>query len=368
MKDSPTGMCARALDARASAVVLTAAAVIALGMAGCGTKNRDSAVNSAEPTTEPAPQPTMTPSTVATTAALTTGATTTGPPTTAAPTTKAPTTEAPSTQVPTTAPATTGPDPDGRSSENPFGDNLALAPLPDPLPGRPDWYGKRPLSVDADGIGAAQTTPPELENRSFPTIDRLPPPITADFYSDIRPIPDEILARSTWREDCPVTRDELRYVRVSHWGFEGGVHTGEMILNAEVAEDVVSVFRRLFEIEYPIESLRVADMEALDTTIPPTGDGNGSGAFVCRAAKKSTRWSDHAYGTAIDLNSFQNPYKKDSSVIPELATSYLDRDNWRPGMIRADGQVVAAFASIGWGWGGSWRSSKDYMHFSQSGR
>lgn len=165
-----------------------------------------------------------------------------------------------------------------------------------------------------------------------------------------------------------MTVAELRYVRVSHWGFEGKVHTGELLVNASVADDVVRVFHKLFEAHYPIESLRVADMTALDESLPTTGDGNGSGAFVCRAAKKSTRWSDHAYGTAIDLNSFNNPYHKGDSVIPELATSYLDRSNVRPGMIERGGAVVRAFASIGWGWGGSWRSLKDYMHFSQSGK
>jgi hypothetical protein len=29
--------------------------------------------------------------------------------------------------------------------------------------------------------------------------------------------------------------------------------------------------------------------------------------------------------------------------------------------------VVAAFASIGWGWGGNWSGTQDYMHFSANG-
>ena len=31
-------------------------------------------------------------------------------------------------------------------------------------------------------------------------------------------------------------------------------------------------------------------------------------------------------------------------------------------------QAVRAFARIGWEWGGAWRYSKDYMHFSRNGR
>ncbi|CAN5842132.1 hypothetical protein BH23ACT1_BH23ACT1_09860 [soil metagenome] len=34
-----------------------------------------------------------------------------------------------------------------------------------------------------------------------------------------------------------------------------------------------------------------------------------------------------------------------------------------------DGDVVTeAFAAVDWGWGGAWRSNKDYMHFSATGR
>lgn len=306
-----------------------------------------------------------------------TGATST---TTSSTTTTVPTTEAPSTTVATTEPATTtsttttttttstAVDPTAPSEASPFGEDFALAPEPTTWPGRPAWYDTRALPADEDNIGIAQPTPPELENRAFASVDRLPAPIRPEWFVDIRPVPAEVAARSTWSEGCPVTLDDLRYLRVSHWGFEGKVHTGELIVAASVADDVASVFHELFNAKFPLEDLYVSDMSALDTSIPPTGDGNGSGAFVCRAAKKSTRWSDHALGTAIDLDPFQNPYKKGDVVIPELASSYLDRTNERPGMIVRGGPVVAAFERIGWGWGGEWNSLKDYMHFSLSGK
>ena len=104
-----------------------------------------------------------------------------------------------------------------------------------------------------------------------------------------------------------------------------------------------------------------------DPDAPPTGDGNGTGAFVCRASTGASYFSQHAYGLAIDVNTFQNPYAKGEVVLPELASSYLDRDDVRPGMVTADGPVVEAFASIGWEWGGDWRRSRDYQHFSRNG-
>jgi hypothetical protein len=68
------------------------------------------------------------------------------------------------------------------------------------------------------------------------------------------------------------------------------------------------------------------------------------------------------------VNPFQNPYAKGEVVLPELASSYLDRGWVRPGMITPNGPVVRAFAAIGWGWGGSWSSLKDFQHFSANGR
>ena len=65
-------------------------------------------------------------------------------------------------------------------------------------------------------------------------------------------------------------------------------------------------------------------------------------------------WSEHAYGRAIDINPFHNPYERGDVVLPELASAYLDRGNVRPGMIVAGDAVTQAFAAIGWGWGGEW--------------
>jgi hypothetical protein len=127
------------------------------------------------------------------------------------------------------------------------------------------------------------------------------------------------------------------------------------------------VFRRLYEARFPFEELRVTPRSELDA--PPTGDGNDTGAFVCRPTTGSdATYSQHAYGLAIDLDPFQNPYDKGDLVLPELASAYLDRDRVRPGMITPDGVVVRAFASIGWTWGGTWSSLKDYQHFSRTGR
>ncbi|MFL6132036.1 MAG: M15 family metallopeptidase [Nocardioidaceae bacterium] len=101
---------------------------------------------------------------------------------------------------------------------------------------------------------------------------------------------------------------------------------------------------------------------------PPTGDGNNTAAYVCRSTRGSTTLSAHAYGLAIDVNPFVNPYRKGDLVLPELAGAYLKRSWSRPGMILPGGVVDRAFAAVGWTWGGDFSSVSDLMHFSANGR
>ena len=231
---------------------------------------------------------------------------------------------------------------------------------------RPDWLGTRLLPLRPDGHGEVLPTPPELVDRQLETIDFLEPPVDDVFHATIEEVPAEVLARSSWVEGCPVTVDELRYLTVTHLGFDGELHTGEILVNAAVAEDVVEVFARLFEAGFPIEQMRVTRFDEVDDH--PTGDFNETGSFVCRPAVGSENWSYHAYGLAIDVNPFHNPYHKGDLVIPELASAYTDREQSRVGMIYDGDLVTEAFADIGWEWGGHWNTLKDWMHFSQTGR
>ena len=247
------------------------------------------------------------------------------------------------------------------------------SPSPSPSPSAvevaPTWVvGASALPLRPDGFGQVLETPPLLRDRRMTAADVLPPPPDGRFASSISPMTPQLRDRmgESWSPACPVKLSELRYLNVSFRGFDGAAHTGEIVVNASVAEDVVDVFRQLFAAGFPIEEMRLpttADLKA-----PPTGDGNNSASYVCRAARGQKSWSQHAYGLAVDINPFHNPLVKRDLVIPELASAYADRSDVRPGMHVRGGEAVRAFASIGWKWGGDWRSSKDYMHFSQNGR
>jgi hypothetical protein len=95
---------------------------------------------------------------------------------------------------------------------------------------------------------------------------------------------------------------------------------------------------------------------------------NNTSAFNCRAVTGGSSWSEHSYGTAIDINPLRNPYVRGGTVLPPEGSAYADRGLDEPGMIHAGDEVVETFGAHGWIWGGTWDSTKDYQHFSTSGR
>ena len=141
-------------------------------------------------------------------------------------------------------------------------------------------------------------------------------------------------------------------------------HTGELVVRAGHAEGIRSVFEKLFQVGFPIEQMRLVDEFGGDDDRSMAA--NNTSAFNCRRVAGSSSWSQHAYGTAIDINPVQNPYLHRGVVTPPAGTGFTDRSTATQGLITAGGPVVAAFSAIGWRWGGAW-SSPDYQHFSASG-
>jgi hypothetical protein len=191
----------------------------------------------------------------------------------------------------------------------------------------------------------------------------------------IRPLPAPLkatLAAGFWERGCPVPLSQLRLLTVRHWGFDGRVHVGQLVVNRDVAVPLAAVFRRLYVLRFPIRHVRLGDMYGPRSARPADGDVTGS--FECRQAVPSPcsggsgtgSWSNHAYGLAVDLNPAENPYVGCGQTRDPTRARYLDRSRLRKGMVTP--AVVAAFRAIGWGWGGDWSgNTKDYMHFSHNG-
>ena len=108
---------------------------------------------------------------------------------------------------------------------------------------------------------------------------------------------------------------------------------------------------------------RLAELNA-----PPTGDGNNTGSFACRATRGATSYSQHAYGLAVDVEPVPEPLHQGRRGAARARVVVRRRAGGAPGMITARRARRRAFASVGWTWGGTWSSLKDLQHFSANGR
>jgi hypothetical protein len=174
--------------------------------------------------------------------------------------------------------------------------------------------------------------------------------------------------RFSYRAGCPVPPSQLRVVRLSYWGFDGRRSVGRIVVNRRVTGDVVTVFRRLYAARFPIR--RMVPVSTYRGSDDASMAADNTSGFNCRAAvgSRTGSWSAHAYGEAIDVNPVENPYVLGRRVLPPAGRVYLDRTRARRGMAVEGGVLVRAFASVGWRWGGRWTASRDFQHFSTTGR
>ena len=189
------------------------------------------------------------------------------------------------------------------------------------------------------------------------------------FRASVAPIPADARARMTpsvWRPGCPVGLDALRWVTVRHWGFDGRVHAGVLVVNRDAAPAVVAAMRSLYAARFPIR--RMTPIEAYGGDDFRSIEADNTSAFNCRRATGSSSWSEHAFGRAVDVNPIENPYVAAGSTAHPASRTYLDRSRVRVGMAVAGSALVRAFDAVGWGWGGRWSGPRDYQHFSAGGR
>ncbi len=187
-----------------------------------------------------------------------------------------------------------------------------------------------------------------------------------DAFFWVEPIPDNVFARmqgKSFGEDCTIPRDDLRYLKVLHVNAEGVVMVGEMVVHRNVADEVLDIFHKLYDAKWPIKKMHlIDDYDGSDDA--SCADGNSS-SFNFRKAVNANVLSNHAYGLAIDINTFENPYyiPERDYVYPPEAASYLNRNMYEPYMIHRDDLCYQLFTEHGWVWGGDWPTPVDYQHF-----
>jgi hypothetical protein len=184
--------------------------------------------------------------------------------------------------------------------------------------------------------------------------------------SRISPRLKERMTGKSWHKGCPVPIRRLRLIELSYHGFDKQRHMGRLVAHRDAVDALVSAFRSMYRRGFKIRKMYLVDRYEGNDRRSMRADNTS--AFNCRTVAGTDRWSEHAYGRAIDINPVENPYvASDGSVSPRKGEEYADRSPRRKGMIASGGATVRAFERAGWGWGGYWSSSKDYQHFSASG-
>ena len=193
----------------------------------------------------------------------------------------------------------------------------------------------------------------------------------AEYQSNISHITPHIKKRmikgNSWRKGCPVSLNNLRYLRVKHINFSGEDVMGEIIVHKEVSAEVTEIFEALYDVGYPIKKMKlVSDYKGSDWQ---SIESDNTSAFNCRSATGSKKWSKHSYGKAIDINPIENPYISRKGYISHKASaSYRKRVHQKStyadkAILLKHDQAVQIFKKYGWKWGGDWSGVKDYQHF-----
>ncbi len=175
------------------------------------------------------------------------------------------------------------------------------------------------------------------------------------FQSAVNPLTDAqqaVMKEYSYRASCPVALSDLRAVNVSYYGFDGVTRQGTIIVNSSAATNTVDAFKALFDQKFPIHKMVPIDQYQAVDALSVASDNTS--AFNCRTVSGTKTFSEHSYGTAIDINPKENP----------LTTAKLDQTV--KGAITP--AVVKIMKDAGFKWGGDWTSKKDYQHFSVSGK
>lgn len=188
------------------------------------------------------------------------------------------------------------------------------------------------------------------------------------YYEPISDALKERIYGLSYKEDCTVPYEQLRYVSVLYVDFDGHTQTGELICNRAIAQDFVEIFYELYQASYPIEKIRLIDEYQADDDLSCLD--NNTSCFNYRPVGGSSNLSKHALGLAIDINPFYNPYVTYPNgverISPPGSEAYADRSLDFPYKIDENDLCYQLFTKHGFTWGGHWKSLKDYQHFQKA--
>ena len=181
-------------------------------------------------------------------------------------------------------------------------------------------------------------------------------------------IGEEIFQRmkgKSYKADCTIPLSDLRYLKVLHYNLEGQICLGELVCHKDISNDLLEIFKELYQAHYPIERMVLIDeYNALDE---PSMQANNTSCFNFRKVAGTNVLSNHSTGHAIDINPKYNPYVKvrNGKTIyqPKTGKAYINRSGSFPYKIDGNDLCYKIFKKHGFIWGGDWKSVKDFQHF-----
>ncbi len=173
----------------------------------------------------------------------------------------------------------------------------------------------------------------------------------------------------SFKDNRYISRHDLRYLSITHIGFDQKPHPGEIICNKIIADDLLSIFKELYDARYEIERVHLIDEYMADDKLSMAH--NNSSCFNFRTIAGTDRLSRHALGMAIDINPLYNPYVRQEAgavlfVDPPEGKDFASRSRLFPHKIDHDDFCYRLFTSHGFNWGGDWINYQDYQHFEKN--
>jgi peptidoglycan L-alanyl-D-glutamate endopeptidase CwlK len=161
----------------------------------------------------------------------------------------------------------------------------------------------------------------------------------------------------------PEIRKRQKLIKIKYYSFDQKIHQGQLVIDRDLVKDVQKIFKVALEERFPIYSIIPVSAPKFRKNGRWDDDlsmaANNTSAFNYREKTGGGSLSNHAYGRAIDINTFQNPYVKGKLILPPNAVYEPSAE----GTITANSRITKLFLELGWDWGGSWTRLQDYQHF-----
>jgi hypothetical protein len=167
----------------------------------------------------------------------------------------------------------------------------------------------------------------------------------------------------TYRKGCPVGPSKLRTIRMNYYGFDRRMHRGVMVVRSSLTGKVTRSFSAALQAGYPIAKMR--NPNDYGGNDPRQMAADNTSGFNCRKVVGNPyAQSPHSYGTAIDVNTVENPYRdRNGRWWPANGKRFIDRTPLRRGMLGPRSTLTRRLQREGFFWGGRWSPGRDYQHF-----